>query len=80
MDNLQSSEELPSLQPIASSEPSVLSNQPCHKTGEANLRGIVGMLVRQMNKMENSIASVRQSQTNQQTETPNFGEANTIWY
>ena len=64
--------------PIATSESSNLSTQPCDKTGEENLRDIVGMLVRQMNRMENSIAFIEQSQTNKQTGTPNFGEVNTI--
>ena len=36
------------------------------------------MLVRQMNRMEYSIAAFRQSQTRQHTETPNIGEARTI--
>ena len=36
------------------------------------------MLVRQINKMEKVIASMRQSQSNEQTWTPNFGEASTM--
>lgn len=43
-------------------------------SGEENLQDIVKMLVHQMNRMENSIKLVRQSQTNQQTGTPYYGE------
>ena len=65
MDNLQLSEArisnsiIPSLQAIATSASSSQSNQFFDKTGEKNLRDIVGMLVCQMNRMENSIASMR---------------------
>ena len=51
----------PSLQPVATSESSIRSTQVCDKTGEENLRNIVGMLVRQMTRLENSIASLNQS-------------------
>ena len=58
MANPQSSQELPLLQPIATSESSSQSTQPSDKIGEKDLRDIVGMLVQQMNRMENSIASI----------------------
>ena len=50
---------MPSFKAIVTSESSIQSNQPCDKTGEENLQGIVRMLVCQMNRMENSIASMR---------------------
>ena len=52
MDNLQSSEELSSLQPIVTSESSIQSNQPCDKADEENLQDIIGILVCQMNRMK----------------------------
>ena len=58
MDNRQSSKELSSLHPIATSESYIQLNQPCDKTGEENLlQDIVDMLVRQTNRMENAITS-----------------------
>ena len=66
----QSSQELPLLKPIATSESSSQSTQPSDKIGEKDLRDIVGMLVQQMNRMENSIASMKQSQTKQRLGHP----------
>lgn len=62
----------PSLQQIAIYESSIQSAQLCDKTGKENLQDILGMLVRQMNRLENSVASQKQSQTIQQTETLNL--------
>ena len=45
MANPQSSQELPLLQPIATSESSSQSTQPSDKIVEKDLRDIVGMLV-----------------------------------
>ena len=63
---------------IATSKSSIQSNQPCDKTGEESSRDTLGMLVRQMTRMESSMASMSQSHTNKQTGTQNSGEANTI--
>lgn len=49
-------------------------NSLCDKIGEENLRILVRILVRQMNRMEKSITSLKKSQTNQQPGTPTFGE------
>ena len=78
MANPQSSQELPLLQPIATSESSSQSTQPSDKIGEKDLRDIVGMLVQQMNRMENTIASMKQSQTKQKTGTPSIRETTAI--
>ena len=78
MANPQSSQELPLLQPIATSESSNQSTQPSDKIGEKDLRDIVGMLVQQMNRMENSIASMKQSQTKQKTGTSSIRETTAI--
>ena len=64
MDNLQSSHNLPSFKLITTSESSVLSTQPCDKISEEKLRDILRMLVHQMNRMDSSFASMKQSQTN----------------
>ena len=52
MANPQSSQELPLLQPIVTSESSSQSTQPSDKIGEKDLRDIVGMLVQQMNSFQ----------------------------
>ena len=78
MANPQSGQELSLLQPIATSKSSAQSTQPSDKIVEKDFRDIVGMLVQQMNRMENSIASMKQSQTKQKTGTPSIGETTTI--
>ena len=64
MNNPQSSHKLPSFPTITISESSVLSTQPCDKKNEEKLRDILRMLMHQINRMENPIGSIKQSQTN----------------
>ena len=67
--NLKLSQQLPSLQPIVNSESSIQSTQSYDKIGQENLQYVEGMLLRHLNRLENSIASMKQSHTNQRSFT-----------